>query len=100
MRIFVTGATGFVGRVLCERLVREGHGIVAWVRSRARASATLGPAVELLEIPGDQAAVVPALEQALGGSHALVYLAGEPVLPKRWTERRKQAPADSRVGMA
>lgn len=33
MRIFVTGATGFIGRHLCDALVHEGHQVVALVRS-------------------------------------------------------------------
>ena len=27
MRIFITGGAGFIGSHLCERLVREGHGV-------------------------------------------------------------------------
>jgi nucleoside-diphosphate-sugar epimerase len=42
MRVFVTGATGFVGRALIPRLQRDGHGVVAWVRSPARARGLLG----------------------------------------------------------
>ena len=47
MRIFVTGATGFIGRALIPRLQREGHSVVAWVRSEARARGLLGAAVEV-----------------------------------------------------
>lgn len=37
MRVFVTGATGFIGRALIPRLRRDGHAVVAWARSEARA---------------------------------------------------------------
>ena len=41
MRVFVTGATGFIGRALIPRLQRDGHAVVAWVRF---AGARPGPA--------------------------------------------------------
>ena len=47
MRVFVTGATGFVGRALIPRLQRDGYAVVAWVRSPARARSLLGADVEL-----------------------------------------------------
>ena len=49
MRVLVTGATGFIGRALVPRLQRDGHTVVAWVRSPARARGLLGAAVELVQ---------------------------------------------------
>ncbi len=48
MRVFVTGATGFIGRALIPRLQREGHSVVTWARSEARARGLLGAAVEIV----------------------------------------------------
>ena len=48
MRILVTGATGFIGRHLCRRLVERGDTVVALVRSRGKAR-VLPPDVEVLE---------------------------------------------------
>lgn len=91
MRIFLTGATGFLGRALVLALRGRGHQVVAWVRSPERARSLLG----------DQAEVVPArretLEADLEGCDAVVNLAGEPVL-SRWTARRRAALVESRVG--
>lgn len=42
MRVFVTGATGYIGRALCRRLVADGHQVCALVRSPAKA----GPLLE------------------------------------------------------
>jgi NADH dehydrogenase len=36
VRIFVTGATGFIGRHLCEALIRRGDEVTGMVRSPAR----------------------------------------------------------------
>jgi NADH dehydrogenase len=51
MKIFLTGATGFVGSHLVERLIADGHHVRALVRDPAAARSKLGPKVEL--IPGD-----------------------------------------------
>ncbi len=45
-RALVTGATGFVGRRLIERLLAEGTAVRALVRDRSRAERMFGPAVE------------------------------------------------------
>ncbi len=37
MKIFVTGATGFIGRNLARRLTEEGHEVICGIRSPARA---------------------------------------------------------------
>lgn len=39
MRYFVTGATGFIGGRLAQRLRDRGHDVVALVRNPARATA-------------------------------------------------------------
>ncbi len=95
MRVLVTGATGFIGRALVPALQREGHDVVALVRSTARARARLGAQVTLLEDDGRQAA----LAAAVAGCDAVVNLAGEPVVGPRWTAARKRALVESRVGL-
>lgn len=71
-RILVTGASGFVGRRLCARLVRDGHAVRAQVRtSRALAG------VEALHVTGDLTALVDAAAWAelVAGCTAVVHLA-------------------------
>jgi len=92
MRVFITGATGLVGRALTLRLRRAGHTVVAWSRSADRVVQRLGGEAEAAS--GGAAE----LAQAIDGCDAVVTLAGEPVLPGRWTARRKQALRTSRVG--
>ena len=47
MRVFATGATGFIGRHLCAGLVEDGHDVLALVRTPAKAS-VLPASVEIL----------------------------------------------------
>ncbi len=94
MRVFLTGATGFLGRALTLALRREGHAVAAWVRSEERARALLGDQAELVPVAGDQSVLRAALE----GCDAIVNLAGEPVL-SRWSARRRAQLRTSRVDL-
>ena len=38
MRVVITGATGFIGKALCQSLVRDSHEVVALTRSPAKAN--------------------------------------------------------------
>ena len=92
MKVLITGATGFIGRMLALRLQRGGHSVVAWVRDPGRAAQSLGADV----VPVSEADGPCALDDAVAASDAVVNLAGEPVMG-RWTRRRRQRIRDSRV---
>lgn len=94
MRVFLAGATGFLGRALTLALAREGHKVVAWVRSEERARALLGDQAELVRMEPDDTGLRAALEAC----DAIVNLAGEPILA-RWSERRRAALRSSRVDL-
>jgi uncharacterized protein len=93
MHILFTGATGFLGRATIARLRRDGHTFTAWVRSPERARSLLGADVELVRADGGSTALTAAVPA--GG--AVVNLAGEPLVGKRWTAARRRALEDSRV---
>ncbi|MGB7218555.1 MAG: TIGR01777 family oxidoreductase [Vicinamibacterales bacterium] len=95
MRVFVTGATGFIGRALIPRLQRDGHSVIAWVRSEPRARGLLGADVVLVSAQGG----AEAMTRALAGCDAVVNLAGEPILGGRWTAARRAVLERSRVGV-
>lgn len=94
MRVFVIGATGLLGRPLCQRLLADGHQVTAWVRSPERAAKQLGPNVTLVDASTEHAGLVA----ALSSNDAIINLAGEPVL-RRWTEAGRAAIIDSRQGL-
>lgn len=86
MRILLTGGTGFIGRTLCTRLLAGGHRLTVWSRR---------PALARQRLPG--VAVIEDLAEA-GEIEAVVNLAGEPLVGRRWNVRQKQLIRDSRLG--
>ncbi len=95
MKIFITGATGFIGKALVLRLLRDGHRIVGFTRDLERARGVLGPDVELADAGGGDLA----MRRALTGCDAAFNLTGENVVGGRWTARRKRALVQSRVDL-
>ena len=95
MHVFVTGATGFVGRALVQRLLGRGWQVTAWVRSPHRARQRLGPLVRLCPTDLPEAALAERLSEV----DAVVHLAGESVLSGAWTAARKRALRASRVDL-
>ncbi|MGH9482079.1 MAG: TIGR01777 family oxidoreductase [Terriglobales bacterium] len=95
MRVLITGATGLIGQALIPALRREGWEAAAWVRSPDAARRQLGAGVELFEA----GAGLGALAAALAHSDAVVNLAGETLLARRWNAARREVLRDSRVGV-
>jgi uncharacterized protein YbjT (DUF2867 family) len=73
MKVFLTGATGFVGGHMLHRLLAEGHSVSALVRNPEKANRLEARGVELVR--GD---VVQAdgLDEGLKGSDAAIHLVG------------------------
>jgi nucleoside-diphosphate-sugar epimerase len=92
MKCLVTGAAGFIGSHLCERLLRLGHavaGIDAFIPYYPRAvkdanlaAARNHPGFTLFPIDLRDADLAPALD----GVEAVFHLAAMPGLPRSWTD--------------
>lgn len=97
MRVAVTGATGFVGSRLVERLQQEGHQIVVFTRNADRAKrvfpANTFPNVEIVAYSPLQSGE---WQDKISGCDGVINLAGAPIAEGRWTPERKQEILDSR----
>ncbi len=83
MRVLVTGATGLVGKRLCDALRAASHAVTVVSREPGR-------------VPG-RAVGWDALAPAVADSDAVVNLAGESIADGRWTVARKAAIRSSRI---
>lgn len=73
MKIFLTGATGFVGSHMAARLVADGHRVRALVRDRYAASLKLPGSIDL--VPGDLF-TGGGLAEGIAGCEAVIHLVG------------------------
>ncbi|KST63936.1 thylakoid membrane protein ThyD [Mastigocoleus testarum] len=97
MKIAITGATGFVGSRLVERLISQGHELVVLSRSVQRAQKVFPTtAFKNLEIVGYTSTMSGDWQNAINGCDAVVNLAGEPIAEGRWTPERKNIILNSR----
>ncbi|MGF1687163.1 TIGR01777 family oxidoreductase [Photobacterium japonica] len=89
MKLLVTGGTGFIGSALIHQL--RDHDITVLSRDPANASLSLG----------EQVNAITSLDQFdnLDDFDAVINLAGEPIINKRWTARQKDTICRSRWGI-
>lgn len=87
MRITLTGASGFLGTLLRDALLNEGHEILALVRKppSQKDEVSWNPSRREIDTGG------------LEGTDAVIHLSGENIGMKRWTKRKKERIYSSRV---
>jgi uncharacterized protein len=97
MKVAITGATGFVGSRLVERLQSEGHEAIVLTRNPERALKVFpAAAFPNVEVVGYTPTDLDDWQHVLSGCDGVVNLAGEPIAEHRWTAERKQMILDSR----
>ena len=96
MRIVVTGATGFIGRLVVKHLLAGGHEVRALSRDGNGAARVLPARCECHEWNPKQGVKLSTLRHV----DAMVHLAGEGIADRRWTASHRKAVRESRVGAA
>jgi uncharacterized protein (TIGR01777 family) len=92
--VIITGATGFIGKALCSRLLEEDYKVVALSRNKEKGEKILGTKVKVVEWDGR---TCQGWQDYANGAHAVVNLAGENIGAGRWTPKRKKAMLQSRL---
>lgn len=90
-RLLLTGATGFIGNRLRERLLQEGHLLTVVTRNPDRHKADRAGNHRFISWEPD------GLAEAMAQVDGVIHLAGENVAGGRWTAERRRAIHDSRV---
>ena len=85
MNILITGGTGFIGSVLCDRLARDRHDIVVLSREPEKVKPQFKGISNLGQLKKEQTFDV------------VINLAGEPIADKRWTDKQKSRIYESRI---
>ena len=97
MKVAVTGATGFVGSRLVQRLHDAGHQIKILTRNPERARKVFPEsAFGQVEIVSYTPQTSGSWQAEISGCDGVINLAGE-AISERWTPERKQEIMDSRV---
>lgn len=91
--ILMTGATGFIGNAVGQKLVKAGHKIIAVSRSQKKALQQLTFPATIIECDLNQTALKP---EDFKDVDCIINLAGETVDGK-WTEEKKNAILNSRI---
>lgn len=94
MKILVTGATGFVGTRVVNKLLSHGYEVNVLSRNIVSAAMKLGSKCHYFQW-ANQSEMPPA--ESLQGVDGIIHLMGEGIADKRWDENQKKKIYDSRI---
>ncbi|HEY3826239.1 MAG TPA: NAD-dependent epimerase/dehydratase family protein, partial [Bryobacteraceae bacterium] len=90
MKCVISGGTGFIGRRIVDRLLRDGHYVGVWSRQPGKEKRAAVASFYWDPLKGGPPA------DSLNTMDAVIHLAGEPVA-QRWNAEVKRRIRDSRV---
>ena len=91
MRILITGGTGLIGQALIKALLQNEYKVVLLTRDKEKVRHIFAPPFPRFD------AIVENLDQVnFNNIDAVINLAGEPIVSKRWTEKQKLELCNSR----
>ncbi|MBX3009287.1 MAG: TIGR01777 family oxidoreductase [Melioribacteraceae bacterium] len=93
MKVAITGATGLIGKKIVKKLVDRGDQVLVLTRSVEKTKGLFSANVDLVEwdIKSKD------LQTKLEGVDAIIHLAGENVMGKRWNDEHKNKILESRI---
>jgi uncharacterized protein len=92
MKVAITGATGFVGSKLVEKLLAQGDEVLVLTRNASQAQSKFPRAQVVQYRPLETGE----WQKSIEGCDAVVNLAGEPIAEKKWTPEQKKIILESR----
>ncbi len=98
MRVLMTGGTGFIGSLVCKKLVSSRHEVVLLVRGNKK----LLPEMDLpgiLTYPYDFKSDSKIPLDLMENIDGVINMAGDPIFTGRWTEEKKKRIVDSRINI-
>ena len=91
MKIVITGGTGFIGSALVETLLKRGDNLI--IASRSQNPKIPEGARSVRWNPEDLSHIVAEVD----GADAVINLAGDPIVGKRWNAKQKRKILESRT---
>jgi uncharacterized protein len=91
--VLITGGTGFIGRYLTEALLKKGYSVS--ILTRDIKANREGVTYYIWDVPAQKME-----ESAVLNANYIIHLAGENIVEKKWSVKRKEEIRDSRVQSA
>lgn len=89
MKIVIAGATGFIGKALCDSLVQQ-HQVIALTRNIEKAAVILPKEIEILAFNENW-------QKKIRGCDAIINLSGANIAQGQWTKKQKTKILNSRT---